>query len=414
LTGKLHRLLDCVDMVLWVLAGAAEAGSDGFTSLNFAALGATLTRHVCLTLRLVVAAPQSTHLRGGCFLLLRAVLRLESCLRLGRLLLTAGHLYLHSGGESAPSQLSSELPVPLLDPHELQELRREKLDIDALGMFRRAFTAQKATASDKHGAFALLTDIRDMSQFLLQALAADVHHHVPEHIHRLLTHSSAHRLLHPGPGLLAESPSSLEVAPGLPSGVPIVRATHWKKTKSAILFAVHKPHKDKDADTDKKKAEKEAQQRQVDVVTAKMALQRQEPSINFVFLKKRVGEVHQQVRAMSGFQSRPGELGTKEAAKEQQASSADDLCSVISDITSSDHVASGSVTTGEGLVKEGGGQTTVKDGEEQGGSEEQEEEEEGSALVSMPSAVSFALEDDINGQCCAKYSIDIIIYNIHT
>ena len=303
-------------MIRWVLSSAAEAGSggrsDGFNTLDFTALAMTLTRHVMLTLRMIIMAPQSTHFRGGCFILLRRLLQLEKTLCLGRLSLTAGHLYVHSGAvdsgsgkmntkekgkgkgvEGIPvSQLPHELPTPLLDLQELKELQQEHLDIDALGMFRRAVTTQKTTDNDPASVFHVLTDITNMCTYLMEALAKDVHENIPESMHHLLTYSSAQRILYPQVSLTTdgETPNVVEEnATSLPPGLPTTRATHWQKTKAALMFIAHKPHQ---PDTE---ANHEPPVKKPVVVTAKMALSRKEPSSSFVFLKKTFGDIHKQV-----------------------------------------------------------------------------------------------------------------------
>lgn len=322
-------------MVRWILSSAVESGSggggrgDGFNSIDYTALAMTLTRHVSLTLRLIIMAPQSTHFRGGCFLLLRRLLLLEQTLCLGRLPLTAGHLYVHSssgggagisdssdecsinksGGGAVGGGLSRELPIPLLDLQELKELKQENLEIDALGMFRRAFTSQKITDRDPKAAFHVLTEITNMSQFLMQALASDVHDNMPDDIHRLLAFSSTNRLLHPeiSVGLGGISPAILEdTAVSLPSGIPTVRATHWQATKAAMLFMARKPKAKlieteikTETETETEEHGSEVTPHQIDtnkaVITAKMALQQQEPSSNFVLLRNKTGDVHKQV-----------------------------------------------------------------------------------------------------------------------
>jgi len=512
LAGKLQRLIDCVDMVRWILSSAAEAGrgvgvSDGFSSLDYTALATTLTRHVNLTLRLIVMAPQCTHLRGGCFLLLRRILQLEEILRLGRLPLTAGHLYVQSGGyrdiaigksdlkksrrfsmsgkfstsgsnlntssksldtSSAPqvepiSQLPGELPIPLMDLGELQELKQENLDIDPLGMFRRAFAAQKKSGDEESvGAYQLLTDISNMSHVLMQALATDVHRNESARIHDLLLFSSQHRILHPDGQQHTCPPDAEEVAPALAVGVPTVRATHWQRTKSALLFIARNGRMDK-ATVDRQAAkEKEvaavAAAANRPVITAKMALQQNEPSTNLVFLKKKFRDVKHQVAAVRSLQTfSSGESAArrhqeKERAQEQQrereeqqellfgglqTGSVDDLgrlgaelqlgmetASVMSDITAPDYVGGGNIEeddTSTILANQQLSQPQIHASDERAESlahgdvqgqvqaqdhsedrklelkqKQTDEEHSDQGLVSLPSAVSVPLPDSLS------------------
>jgi hypothetical protein len=476
----MQRLIDCVDMVRWILSSAAESSggvgvSDGFNSLDYTALAMTLTRHVNLTLRMIIMAPQCVHLRGGCFLLLRRILQLENTLCLGRLPLTAGHLYVHSGGDRGNrvdkgtlnkssrfsmsgklslsirnldiadtksetkgvpvSQLTNDLPTPLLDLEEMQELEQDDLEVDSLGKFRRAFAAQKTNTEDADGAFQLLTDISNMSHILLQALATDVHSNVHASIHDLLTYSTSHRILNPE--RVEEhkgSPDAEEVSPSLPIGVPTVRPTQWKKTKSALLFVARHPNKDKRMYDLEKNQENISPVTSKPVITVKMALQQFEPASNLVFLKKKFRDVQLQVQAVKSLQTfssgasaakrqQEKEKILQEKRRQEQeqdgllfggglTGSVDDLNilgadmdldsgSVVSDITGPDNVDSGDIFSSSrrlDVINENQFRTqSHREEEERQQLQHDLDDDLGDRLMTLPSAVSLSLPEDFNG-----------------
>ena len=285
-------------MVRWMISTA----HDDHKSMNFEALAMTLTRHICLTTRMIIMAPQCTHLRGGCFALLRKVLEFEELLSLGRYPLSDGHLYVHHLEKGhirlTESLLSSKLPTPLLDLTELKELEQEQLDIDSLRMFRRAFTSQKTKhdLEEEKSALCLLTDIENMSQYLMQTIATDVHNNMPYYIHNMFTSTSAYRILRSTSSTVLPLHTESKVTSHENDliGIPTLKPVGWKTTKTAIFRMMGISIELSEKPTTWQQTRK--------VITAKMAIERKEPSSKFVLLKEKVRNIHKNIRVLHGFQ----------------------------------------------------------------------------------------------------------------
>ena len=381
LAGKLHRLIDCVEMVSWVLSSASEAvtGSglgDGFNSINYKALLHTITRHVCLALRMVVMAPQCVHYRGGCLYLLRRVLDLEASLRIGRLPLSDGHILFESTGKAPTCSLSMNLPTPLLSIEESNEMKQEKLEVDPLGMFRRAFTAQKSDQS----AVRILSDISSMSHFLLQTLAEDVHKNTPHHIRNLLTFSSRSRLLNPSLATEEHHPSEKgDVPSNMATCAPRVKAALWKKTKNAFRF-LQQPSVDSRPSRSSDQLEQ--------VVTAKDAMH-EEAGMRKFLLQKSFSQVHKQLRGVKSMQRVVDERRKGRDVMLQSVQEEEESPMQQSNYPSSDGLAQFEDHDFNTVVSE----LTISD-MGRGDQQTQIDDDEEATLVSMPSAVSFPLEED--------------------
>ena len=149
---KLMHVAACLDMLVDMFS------SKDLVSLNVAALGNTLTRHVSLALRLIISSSESVHLQGGCFLMLEAIGAVEKGLHLGQISFASLR--------QAPTR---GLPHPSLaprlseDPEPSLEESEESLGVPAEAILLRRLSVSSCLAE-------VLEDLKGLRSFALVLL----------------------------------------------------------------------------------------------------------------------------------------------------------------------------------------------------------------------------------------------------
>jgi hypothetical protein len=171
LAHKAQCVTQTLRMLRHLLPGVRDGHGDSLHSLHVDGLTATLVLHACLSVRLLISAPQCVHFLGGCFLVLTAVDELETTLNLGRYALSNGMrsgYKMHSDKEAA----AWKLPVPDLDPEVALEMHEMKVTIDGATGVRRALGTGSHALSR---ALECICKLEGLCAMLTQALSEDVH-----------------------------------------------------------------------------------------------------------------------------------------------------------------------------------------------------------------------------------------------
>ncbi|CAE7568808.1 unnamed protein product, partial [Symbiodinium microadriaticum] len=185
IAGRMKRISECLTMMRWMF----DASSEVFGALNHVALAQTIVRHICLSLRMVVMAPQSVHMRSGCFLVLRKLSELEQVLNLGRLDLRNGHRYSQLIDKrirkaAMTHSLPSNLPRPLVNT--LSDNSTE--DVDAEAEFRKSLSSPAVVVEKRPQR--ILQDLQNMCKYLYIALADDVYQNFRQDVKALVVPSN--------------------------------------------------------------------------------------------------------------------------------------------------------------------------------------------------------------------------------
>lgn len=174
MAGKMKRALECIHMVRWMFNGKNEFAG----ALNHLVLAHTIVRHICLSVRMIVMAPQSVRLRSGCVLLLRKISALEQMLNLGRLDLRNGHRYTFSKSKkknrTTDYSLPSELPVPVDTGANSSFTNSSSVpaEVNPEAEFRKSM-ASPVVVVDK-APQRILQEIENICTYLYEALAHDL------------------------------------------------------------------------------------------------------------------------------------------------------------------------------------------------------------------------------------------------